>query len=152
MRISEQTSFDSAQAAARAALSELEILEHDDGTMSFIIDTTAVRVACQLATYDVGLRAGVQFYNPQSTLVAPDAVTTSHVLTMVERARAFFQKHGPVTSDGFVFAVQEKYAQGDRGGHTDLVTSGDGDFLMQDTLWDSRPIAPSRRRTTRCRC
>lgn len=103
MRISEQTEHTSAAADARSALWELGSVQDDHGAVSFVVDETAVRVACQLATYDVGLRAGVQFYNPQSTLLTPDDFTTSHILAMVDRARAFFEKHGPITRDGFIW-------------------------------------------------
>ncbi|SEC27835.1 hypothetical protein [Arthrobacter woluwensis] len=141
MRISEHTEHSSAAADARSALWELGSVQDDHGAVSFVVDETAVRVACQLATYDVGLRVGVQFYHPQSTQLDPDAVTTSHILTIVERARLFLKKHGPITCDGFIFADPEKHAEGDRGGYTELVTSGDGDFLTEDTLWDFKVSA-----------
>ena len=40
--------------------------------------------------------------------------------------RAFFDEYGPVVWDGFDF----------EGGYTDRITSGSGDFLTADTLWD----------------
>lgn len=136
MRISERTAYASVSADARAALSTLEVIEHDDDTVSFAVDETTVMVACQMATYDVGLRAGPQFYDPSASLRVPDSVTTGHILTMVERARKYFDLHGPLLSDGFVFADRENIMLGERGGYTDLVTSGDGDFLTEATLWD----------------
>jgi hypothetical protein len=111
------------------------------------IEETAVRVACRLATYDVGYRAGVALYNPDATLIMPDHVTTEHILRMVARAQSFFEAYGPITRHGFVFATDEQAAvrhvhllsTGDligAGGYTPLVSSGDGDFLTEDTLWD----------------
>ena len=45
---------------------------------------------------------------------------------MVNRALDFFNKYGPVIKDGFKFI----------GGYTETITTGDGDFLTEDTLWD----------------
>ena len=39
---------------------------------------------------------------------------------------AFFKEYGPIIKDGFTF----------EGGYTDIIASGDGDFLTEDTLWD----------------
>jgi hypothetical protein len=36
------------------------------------------------------------------------------------------KKYGPVVKDGFTF----------EGGYTDIVSTGDGDFMTSDTLWD----------------
>ncbi|TFD75453.1 hypothetical protein E3T54_12050 [Cryobacterium sp. Sr8] len=47
---------------------------------------------------------------------------------MVERAVAFFTGHGPITEDGFMPVNRQSM--------TELVNSGDGDFLTADTLWD----------------
>lgn len=44
----------------------------------------------------------------------------------MNRGIKFFDQYGPITLDGFVFV----------GGYTDIVSSGDGDFLTKDTLWD----------------
>lgn len=64
-------------------------------------------------------------YNPDSKTV-PDEATIENIQTMVSRASSFFDEYGPVTLNGFVFP----------GGYTDVVDSGDGDFLTVDTLWD----------------
>ena len=45
---------------------------------------------------------------------------------MVERSASFLKEFGPIVKDGFTF----------EGGYTQIVTSGDGDFLTQSTLWD----------------
>ncbi len=141
MRISELTEYTSAQSDARDALRHLNFIELSDGTVQFVIDDTAVMIACQLVSYDVALRAGVGLYDPANSRLLPDLTTTTHVLQMVERARSFFETHGPITRDGFVFADRDKWDTGDLGGYTDLVTSGDGDFLTTDTLWDFKVSA-----------
>ena len=45
---------------------------------------------------------------------------------MVNRSILFFKEFGPVIQDGFTFS----------GGYGKYITSGDGDFLTEDTLWD----------------
>jgi len=45
---------------------------------------------------------------------------------MVKRSVAFWKRYGPIVKDGFTF----------EGGYTEIITSGDGDFLTADTLWD----------------
>lgn len=46
---------------------------------------------------------------------------------MVERSLVFFEKYGPVKQDGVTFSVEA---------FSPAVTSGDGDFVTADTLWD----------------
>ncbi|RKQ94587.1 hypothetical protein U746_0335 [Mycolicibacterium mucogenicum 261Sha1.1M5] len=134
--ISEHPAYASVKADAEEAISWLDVLVQEDGIAVFDINENAVRAACRLSTYDVGKRAGVQFYNPASSLLLPDDATVSHILRMVLRSVRFFIEHGPITSNGFVFTDPQKRLEGDRGGYTDLVTSGDSDFLTPDTLWD----------------
>lgn len=140
-RISEFTEHAAVTSDAMNALGELNFTDLADGTVMLDLDETAAQVACQLATYDVGLRAGVQLYNPESSSRTPDEVTTAHILAMVDRAKSFFAEHGPITADGFVFVDGDELLAGGRGGYTDLVDSGDGDFLTADTLWDFKVSA-----------
>lgn len=142
-KVSEQTEHTSALDDAVAALGKVTFSPSSVDSTRFIfnVDETAVRVACQLATYDVALRAGVGFYNPAATQLVPDHLTVAHILTMVNRAGTFFAEYGPITSDGFLFVGGEEYLAGGRGGYTDLVDSGDGDFLTKDTLWDFKVSA-----------
>lgn len=94
-------------------------------TSGVLPDGDAVEAACCLAGYDVAFRVGPQHYNPDAR-TQPDGPTVENIQTMVVRAVEFFAEYGPVTLDGFTFP----------GGYTDIVTSGDGDFLTSDTLWD----------------
>jgi hypothetical protein len=45
---------------------------------------------------------------------------------MVNRSIAFWKEYGPIVWAGFTF----------EGGYTDVISSGDGDYLTVDTLWD----------------
>jgi len=87
------------------------------------VDDMDVRRACYLVNLDAAYRAG--YYNPDAQ-TRPDDMTVDHIQTMVKRSLRFFEEFGPVTADGFTF----------EGGYTDLVHTGDGDFLTADTLWD----------------
>jgi len=89
------------------------------------LDDRSITSACKLTGYDVCFRAGIAGYRPVQE-IAPDPATISNIRTMVNRSITFMKKYGPVVKDGFTF----------EGGYTELVTTGDGDFLTADTLWD----------------
>lgn len=89
------------------------------------LDDESIISACKLSGYDVCFRAGVIFYKPVDD-INPDENTIHNIRIMVKRCVEFFKTYGPVTVDGFTM----------EGGYTELVSSGDGDFLTKDTLWD----------------
>jgi hypothetical protein len=113
---------------------DLEGMEHladaalrlDALTPGVAPDDDAIRAAVHLVGYDIAFRQGPSMYRDQHAV--PDAITISHIRTMLERAASFFALYGPVTADGFHPV--------DRLSATHLVNSGDGDFLTADTLWD----------------
>lgn len=70
-------------------------------------------------------RQGGYYFKGVDTLV-PDENTISNIKIMIDRSLAFIDKYGPIVKYGFTF----------KGGYTDIVTAGDGDFLTKDTLWD----------------
>lgn len=91
------------------------------------LDEKSIINACKMVTYDVWYR------NPMGAIMAkgadetnPDSDTIKNIEIMVKRSIEFFKEYGPITTDGFTF----------EGGYTDTVSSGDGDFLTKDTLWD----------------
>ena len=81
--------------------------------------------ACQLVGFDSAFRAGPLFYRPVESIV-PDQATIANIRIMVERSLSFLKAFGPVTADGFTV----------EGAYTATITTGDGDFLTKDTLWD----------------
>ncbi|HIZ82928.1 MAG TPA: hypothetical protein H9668_00700 [Firmicutes bacterium] len=89
------------------------------------LDKASIDAACKLSGYDVCFRAGPAWYRPVEE-IRPDADTTENIRILADRSLAFFRQYGPVVKDGLTF----------KGGYTDLITSGDGDFLTADTLWD----------------
>ena len=100
------------------------------------LDNTSIINACKLSGYDVCFRASYAGYKPIEQ-INPNADTISNIRIMVERSIQFFKVYGPITHSGFTF----------KGGYTRTVSSGDGDFCTQDTLWDfkvsKRHITPA---------
>lgn len=111
------------------------------------LDDTSVISACKLVTFDAWRR------NPMSAKMAkgykdinPDKATIQNVQTFVNRSVLFFDKYGPIVRDGITFEPvktdnkayekMRKSGKGSYGGYTPTVSSGDGDFLTADTLWD----------------
>ena len=90
------------------------------------LDDESVSNACKLVGYDVCFRAGMKYYK-QVEEINPDSDTIENIVIMVKRSLAFWKEYGPIIKDGFTF---------EGGGYTDIVTSGDGDYLTKDTLWD----------------
>jgi hypothetical protein len=89
------------------------------------LDDRSLTNACKLSGYDVCFRASPMGYRPVQE-INPDSATLFNIRTMVNRSLAFMKKYGPVVKDGFTF----------EGGYTDIVSTGDGDFMTSDTLWD----------------
>lgn len=93
---------------------------------AFVVSLAGARtVELAGAGYDSVYRAGLRAYRPVE-YIEPNAETIENVRTMVNTSLEFFKQYGPVTHDGMTF----------RGGYTDIVDSGDADFMTADTLWD----------------
>lgn len=89
------------------------------------LDNQSITNACKMVGYDVCYRAGMTFYKPIES-ISPDQTTIDNIRIMVERSLSFWDEYGPLVKDGFTFD----------GGYTDIISSGDGDYLTADTLWD----------------
>lgn len=89
------------------------------------LDNSSIEAGVKLSGFDVAFRAGKERYRPVED-IEPDASTIGNIRTMVERSLKFFDKYGPKILDTLTF----------EGGYTGYVSSGDGDFLTEDTLWD----------------
>ena len=89
------------------------------------LDTASITAAMKLSGFDSAFRGGLVAYRPVED-ISPNQQTVENVAIMVRRSMAFFDAVGPKTLDGFTF----------EGGYTEYVSSGDGDFLTADTLWD----------------
>ena len=89
------------------------------------LNKESITAACKLSGYDVCYRAGMGAYRPVS-MINPDDDTIDNIMIMINRSISFWDIYGPIVLDGFTF----------EGGYTRLVSSGDGDYLTKDTLWD----------------
>lgn len=89
------------------------------------LDDMSIRAALRLSGFDAAYRAGVDAYRPVER-IRPDRATRENVRLMVERSMRFLDEYGPKVLDGLTFD----------GGYTGFVTSGDGDLLTSDTLWE----------------
>lgn len=89
------------------------------------LDNRSLFKATKCASFDSVYRAGIIAYKDVED-INPDETTIRNIRIMIERSLAFFEQYGPVISDGFTF----------EGAYTKKITTGDGDFLTTDTLWD----------------
>lgn len=89
------------------------------------LDDASIANACKLVGYDSAYRAGLMAFRPVEDIEA-DGPTCENIRTMVNLSLGFFREYGPVTRDGITF----------EGGYTDLVNTGDGDFMTADAVWD----------------
>lgn len=117
----------------------LELLDKVNG-----LDDTSVINACKLVTFDVWHRnPQCAFTSKNYSEINPDEKTVHNIRVLVKRSADFWVEYGPIKCDGFTFEPQTKYnseitnlANGNYGGYTATVNSGDGDYLTEDTLWD----------------
>lgn len=89
------------------------------------LDYESVDSACKLAGYDVCFRAGMMEYKSVEE-INPDIETADNIVTMIRRSLHFWKEYGPIVKDGFSF----------EGGYTPVISTGDGDYLTKNTLWD----------------
>lgn len=89
------------------------------------LDIKSICAACQLVGYDVAFRRGPKFFTPIDAIM-PTNDLIKNIVILVNRCISFFEKNGPVVLTGFDF----------QGGYNNIISSGDGDYLTADTLWD----------------
>lgn len=114
------------------------------------VDDISIINACKLTAFDVWFRNRIVAMNTKGYMETnPDKATIENIRTMIKRSLTFFEEYGPITSDGFTFepenADKSEYTKKlsnkePFGGYTYMVSSGDGDFLTEDTLWDFKVI------------
>ena len=88
-------------------------------------DQLSIESACKLVGYDVCFRSGMAMFVPVSE-IKPNKQTIENIKIMIDRSIEFWKSYGPITKDGFTF----------EDGYTETISSGDGDYLTKDTLWD----------------
>lgn len=94
------------------------------------LDDLSIVRACQVIEYDTVMRQGPQAFDIDRVKHnIPDEHTIKNIRELVTRTVKFFTVN-PITVDGFTF----------EGGYTDIVNTGDGDFLTEETLWDLKVL------------
>lgn len=96
-------------------------------------DRQSIINVCKLVTFDVWFRNSTFALCSKTNCddVMPDDATIENIRIMVERSLAFFDSYGAVIESSFTFGTD---------GYTETVSSGDGDFLTKDTLWDFKVL------------
>lgn len=90
------------------------------------LDDISIVNACKLAGYDVCYRSSCEDYKRNG--LEPDEYTISNIRIMVERALKFFSNEGNIVKTNITF----------EGGYTDIISSGDADYLTPRGLWDMK--------------
>lgn len=94
------------------------------------LDDESIVNAIKMSGFDVAYRAGPKYYKPVEK-IKPNQATINNVRTMVNRSLHFLEVYGPVVESGITF----------QGGYTQIVSSGDGDFLTKDGIWDYKVLS-----------
>lgn len=124
----------------------LKLAKQMASEMNRNLDAKTIINACKLATFDVWLRKPSAAYSCKGhEETNPDKSTINNIKVMVKRCLRFWDIYGPITVAGFDFRPEEYDSEkvsillsgeGNYGGYSPTITSGDGDYLTKDTLWD----------------
>ncbi|MBR5923407.1 MAG: hypothetical protein IKZ59_06395 [Clostridia bacterium] len=116
------------------------------------MDDDSIVNACELVTFDVWKRNTLvaMMISENSQIIPPDRDTIDNIRFLLIRSITFWGEYGPIAKDGFNFAPPKcnvdtykkmlDTGKGTYGGYTPTVSSGDGDFLTADTLWDFKVL------------
>lgn len=121
---------DTKEEAFKISLIGAQIIQQSDKAQKLLkkikgLDDNSIVAACKLVGYDVCFRAGINFFKPVEN-INPDKHTIENIRIMVNRTEAFIKEYGPIKEKGMTFI----------GGYTQTITSGDADFMTEDTLWE----------------
>ncbi len=89
------------------------------------LDDESIAAACQIASFDVFYRHPDYAELTYRRYKDIDDFAIHDIKVMVNRGLQFFEQYGPVTATDFSF----------KGGTTQTVTDGIGDYLTRDCLW-----------------
>lgn len=95
----------------------MDVIELDSTSVA------AVKACCNLVTFDSKYRSGIWF--PEYIVEVSDE-DAKIIQKLIYRSVTFLDEYGPIIESGMTF----------EGGYTKLVSSGDADFVTEDTLWD----------------
>ncbi len=115
---------------AEGIFRQKDSLKHATNFLKHIkgLDDISIINACKIVTFDVWLR------NPISAMKSkgaddtnPNLDTIENIRIMVKRCVDFLKIQGPIIKSNLTFGPN---------GYTKVVSSGDGDYLTDDTIWD----------------
>ena len=96
------------------------------------LNTSSIKYACLLSSYDTIIRAGISSYRPLDISQITDE-DVKNIKEMVTRTISFLTgEYGKLMYNGFVMYNKKL----DLTGYTDIVSTGDGDFITEKGLWD----------------
>ena len=126
---------DSKEGAFQISLLGAELYGDSKKSKSYLshivgLDDESIISSIKLVSYDCVYRAGPHVYVDQSN-VKPTKETIENIREMVNRTIEFWKIYGPITVFGPTF----------EGGYTNSISSGDGDYLSKDTIWDYKVSA-----------
>ncbi|MCR5368069.1 hypothetical protein [Eubacterium sp.] len=115
----------------------------------------SIKSTCKLVTFDTWYRNPIgAIYAKNYAETKPNRDTIDNIRIMVERTLAFFEMYGPIIKSGFTFEPPdtsesdiEKWYENvllgiddcsEFGGYTSIVSSGDGDYVSEDVIWDMK--------------
>ena len=103
----------------------------------------AVILLCNIVYFDIVYRSG-QYSEEDLFTCDPDDTTVFLINLYIQRTLEFFKEVGPVCATGFTF----------EDAFTHLFTSGDGDFLTKNTIWDIKALKanPNAQQTLQVAC
>lgn len=112
----------------RISLMGANILGKSEYAVNLLKNVAAgdIASAVKLTAFDAVFRAGVM----NISVPSPDAATVENIDIMVRRGINFLESKGSVVKAGFTF----------EGGYTDMISSGDGDYLTEDSLIDFKVL------------
>ncbi len=128
--LSRANMVDTKESAFKISLMGAQIIQQSNKAQNLLneikgLDDNSIIAACKLVGYDVCFRVGKSFFKPVEN-INPDKKTIENIRIMVDRTKKFINEYGPVIEEGMTFI----------GGYTQIITSGDADFMTEDTLWD----------------
>lgn len=87
--------------------------------------------ACRLSSFDVWYRCESDARIIEIETITPDSATICNIRIMVTRCLHFFEERGPVIRSEFTFEPN---------GYSAYCSSGDGDYLTSDAMWDIKVL------------
>ena len=103
----------------------LNLVENIDG-----LNDESIIAACQLCSFDVAFRQSVSNYTRSFHDNIPNEETIHNIKIMVSRTVKYLEDSGPVLMNGFDL----------KGAYTELITSGEGDYLTKDAVLELKVI------------